>query len=122
MRILYIDIDCLRPDHLGCYGYHRNTSPNIDRFAAQGMRCTNFYASDAPCLPSRAAWMTGRFGRCSSATWWSNGPASPPAISNRSAVARSTALAWPAGAEALPELLERAKAHFERTLAGLELD
>ena len=22
MRILYIDIDTLRPDHLGCYGYH----------------------------------------------------------------------------------------------------
>lgn len=62
MRILYIDCDSLRPDHLGCYGYHRNTSPNIDRIAAQGMRCTNYYTSDAPCLPSRAALMTGRFG------------------------------------------------------------
>ena len=30
MRLLYIDIDTLRPDHLGCYGYHRATSPNID--------------------------------------------------------------------------------------------
>ncbi len=36
MRILYIDIDSLRPDHLGCYGYHRNTSPTIDRIAASG--------------------------------------------------------------------------------------
>ena len=62
MRILYIDCDTLRPDHLGCYGYHRNTSPNIDRIAAQGIRCTNYYTSDAPCLPSRAALMTGRFG------------------------------------------------------------
>jgi arylsulfatase A-like enzyme len=62
MRILYLDCDTLRPDHLGCYGYHRNTSPNIDRLAAQGLRCTNYYASDAPCLPSRAALFMGRHG------------------------------------------------------------
>ena len=62
MRILYIDIDTLRPDHLGCYGYHRNTSPNIDRLAASGLRFTNVHASDTPCLPSRTALLTGRFG------------------------------------------------------------
>jgi arylsulfatase A-like enzyme len=62
MRILYLDIDTLRPDHLGCYGYHRNTSPNIDRIAAEGVRFENVYCSDAPCLPSRTAMMSGRFG------------------------------------------------------------
>ena len=62
MRILYLDLDTLRPDHLGCYGYHRNTSPNIDRIAAEGVRFDNCYASDAPCLPSRAALYHGRFG------------------------------------------------------------
>jgi arylsulfatase A-like enzyme len=62
MRILYIDIDTLRPDHLGCYGYHRNTSPNIDKIAENGTLFTNCYVSDAPCLPSRAALFTGRFG------------------------------------------------------------
>jgi arylsulfatase A-like enzyme len=62
MRILYLDLDTLRPDHLGCYGYGRNTSPNIDRIAAEGVRFENVYASDAPCLPSRTALMTGRFG------------------------------------------------------------
>ena len=62
MRVLFLDIDTLRPDHLGCYGYHRNTSPNIDRIAAQGVRFDNYYCSDAPCLPSRAALMTGQFG------------------------------------------------------------
>ena len=62
MRVLYIDCDTLRPDHLGCYGYHRQTSPNIDRLAAEGMRFNRYYCSDAPCLPSRAALMTGRFG------------------------------------------------------------
>ncbi len=62
MRILYLDLDTLRPDHLGCYGYSRKTSPNIDRIAAEGMRFDNFYCTDAPCLPSRAAMMTGQFG------------------------------------------------------------
>ncbi len=62
LRILYLDLDTLRPDHLGCYGYHRNTSPNIDRIAAQSVRFDNVYCSDAPCLPSRTALMTGRFG------------------------------------------------------------
>jgi arylsulfatase A-like enzyme len=62
MRILFLDLDTLRADHLGCYGYHRNTSPNIDAVAQQGVRLDNYYCSDAPCLPSRAAMMSGRFG------------------------------------------------------------
>ena len=62
MRILYLDIDTLRPDHMGCYGYHRNTSPNLDRLAAAGTRFDNVYVSDAPCLPSRASMFLGRFG------------------------------------------------------------
>ncbi|MCX7805485.1 MAG: sulfatase [Planctomycetota bacterium] len=62
MRILFLDIDTLRADHLRCYGYHRNTSPTIDSIAAEGVRFENYYCSDAPCLPSRAALMTGRFG------------------------------------------------------------
>ncbi|MFB0527723.1 MAG: hypothetical protein ACETVT_02470, partial [bacterium] len=32
-NIILISIDALRADHLGCYGYHRNTSPNIDELA-----------------------------------------------------------------------------------------
>ncbi len=62
MRILYIDIDTLRPDHLGCYGYHRETSPNIDALADEGVRFDNCYNTDAPCLPSRTALWSGRFG------------------------------------------------------------
>jgi hypothetical protein len=62
MRILYIDIDSLRPDHLGCYGYHRNTSSNIDALAREAVRFDNFYVPNAPCLPSRSALWSGRFG------------------------------------------------------------
>ena len=62
MRILYIDVDSLRPDHLGCYGYHRDTSPTIDRLAAEGTRFTEYYAADVPCLPSRTGLFHSRFG------------------------------------------------------------
>lgn len=62
MRLFYIDIDTLRPDHLGCYGYPRATSPNIDRVAAEGVRFDRCYASDTPCGPSRTALFSGRFG------------------------------------------------------------
>jgi choline-sulfatase len=62
MRVVYFDIDSLRPDHLGCYGYDRPTSPAIDAIAEQGMRFDRYYCSDSPCMPSRHALMSGRFG------------------------------------------------------------
>lgn len=62
MRLLYIDIDSQRPDHLGCYGYHRATSPCIDEIATEAVRFDSVYASDTPCLPSRTALFSGRFG------------------------------------------------------------
>ncbi len=62
MRILFVDIDTLRPDHMGCYGYTRNTTPNMDRVSRDGIRFDRYYCSDAPCLPSRAALVSGMFG------------------------------------------------------------
>ncbi len=61
-KMLWIDIDTLRPDHLGCYGYERPTSPNIDQLAKEGLRLEALYTSDSPCLPSRSALQTGMFG------------------------------------------------------------
>ena len=63
MRLLYIDIDTLRPDHLGCYGYHRRHVAQHRRPGRpDGVRFENVYASDTPCLPSRSALIAGRFG------------------------------------------------------------
>lgn len=62
MKILFVDIDTLRPDHMGCYGYSRNTTPNIDRVCSEGIRFDQYYCSDAPCLPSRASLVSGMFG------------------------------------------------------------
>jgi len=60
--MIFFDLDCLRPDHLGCYGYPRPTSPTIDSVAREGIRFDHYYASSSPCLPSRAALFSGRFG------------------------------------------------------------
>ncbi|WAH36755.1 sulfatase family protein [Alicyclobacillus dauci] len=58
---MYIDVDSLRPDHMGCYGYTRNTTPNIDKIAKQGVRFTRSYCEASPCVPSRASFISGKY-------------------------------------------------------------
>lgn len=62
MRVLYIDVDTLKLSHLGCHGYSRKLTPNIDALASEGVRFEECYCSDSPCVPSRAALVTGRLG------------------------------------------------------------
>lgn len=62
MRVLFFDIDTLRADHMGCYGYKRNTTPTIDEIAKDGVTFNNYYCPNAPCLPSRASLITGQYG------------------------------------------------------------
>ena len=38
MRVLMFDIDTLRADHMGCYGYGRDTTPMMDEIAKEGVR------------------------------------------------------------------------------------
>ncbi len=62
MRIIYVDVDTLRADHTGPYGYARPTTPNLDRLAERSVVFEHYYASDSPCLPSRTALTSGQFG------------------------------------------------------------
>jgi len=52
-NIVLIDIDCLRADHLGCYGYPKNTSLNIDKFAKDSILFKKFFSESSLTLPSR---------------------------------------------------------------------
>ncbi|MFW6195336.1 MAG: sulfatase-like hydrolase/transferase, partial [Chloroflexota bacterium] len=60
MNVLLITIDTLRADHLGCYGYARNTSPNIDRLAADGVLAERFFCAGIPTQPSYTTMYTGQ--------------------------------------------------------------
>lgn len=62
MKVLIFDIDTLRADHMGCYGYGRDATPNIDAVAAEGVRFDAYYCPNAPCLPSRASLISGMYG------------------------------------------------------------
>ncbi len=62
MRVIMFDIDTLRADHMGCYGYGRPTTPVMDEVARDGVRFDHYYCPNAPCLPSRASMVTGLYG------------------------------------------------------------
>ncbi len=60
-NIILIVIDCLRPDHMSCYGYSRDTSPAIDALAAEGIRYTSSYSNAAWTKPSVATMFSGLY-------------------------------------------------------------
>ncbi|HWP93498.1 MAG TPA: sulfatase-like hydrolase/transferase [Thermodesulfobacteriota bacterium] len=60
-NIILISIDTLRADHLGSYGYGRDTTPNIDRFAKDAVLFTNTIAQSSWTLPSHMSMLTGLY-------------------------------------------------------------
>jgi len=58
INVVLISIDTLRPDHLGCYGYKRNTSPFIDEIAKDGVLFKNVISSSSWTAPAMASLFT----------------------------------------------------------------
>ncbi len=58
-NIIFILADDLGYGDLGCYGQRKIQTPHLDRMAAEGLRCTQFYAGSTVCAPSRCVLMTG---------------------------------------------------------------
>ena len=57
-NVLLISVDSLRADHLGCYGYPRPTSPNIDRLAAEGVRFERALSPSPWTLPAHVTMLS----------------------------------------------------------------
>lgn len=62
ISVILISVDTLRADHLGCYGYERATSPNIDVLADDSVLFSNVYASSPWTLPSHVSMLTSLHG------------------------------------------------------------
>ena len=60
-HLVLITVDTLRADHLGCYGYFRDVSPNLDAFAEESVLFERVLAPMATTLPSHTSLFTGLF-------------------------------------------------------------
>jgi arylsulfatase A-like enzyme/Tfp pilus assembly protein PilF len=58
-NVLLISMDTTRADYLSCYGCDRETTPNIDALAAEGIRCENVISTVPVTLPAHCSIMTG---------------------------------------------------------------
>lgn len=59
-NILLIAIDSLRRDHMSCYGYHRLTTPHLDRFARGATLFEQTLSAHIPTTPAYGSMLTGR--------------------------------------------------------------
>ncbi len=67
-NIIYIMSDDHAAHAIGAYGSKVNTTPHLDRLAAEGALLTNVFATNAICTPSRAAILTGQYAHINGVT------------------------------------------------------
>ena len=60
-NIVFILMDDLRWDALGCTGHPFSKTPNIDRIGNEGANFKNFFVSIPLCSPSRGSFLTGQY-------------------------------------------------------------
>lgn len=61
ISIFILIVDALRARNLGCYGYNRDTSPNIDNIAEQGILFKNAFSASNWTIPSFYSIITGLY-------------------------------------------------------------
>ena len=75
-NVLLVVSDQQRFDTLGCYHNPYVDTPNLDRFAKEGVLFENAYCQSPVCTPSRASFLTGRYPRTTRCR--ANGQSMPP--------------------------------------------
>lgn len=60
-NVVLLSFDALRADHLGCYGYERDTSPTLDQFAEESIRYTNAFSASSHTREAIPALLTGEY-------------------------------------------------------------
>src|SRR5262245_4198426 len=68
-NVLLIVLDTVRAQNLSLYGYHRPTTPNLERFAGSGVRFDRATSPSPWTLPAHASMFTGRWPNELSADW-----------------------------------------------------
>ena len=58
-NVLLVGIDSLISTHMSCYGYHRQTTPHIDKFAEGATLFENTFSPNVPTTPGYACMLTG---------------------------------------------------------------
>lgn len=58
-NVLLFGIDSLRRDHMSAYGYKYNTTPHLDKLAAEGVLFEQHFSPSIPTTPAYAAMLTG---------------------------------------------------------------
>lgn len=59
--VVLITLDSTRVDHLSCYGYERETTPNLDAFAERAVRYRRAWSTSSWTLPAHASLFTGLY-------------------------------------------------------------
>jgi len=60
-NVLMIVVDTLRWDHVGCYGYARDTTPAVDRLAADAARFERAYSTASWTIPAVGSMISGLY-------------------------------------------------------------
>lgn len=69
-NVVLIVIDTLRADHMSCYGYERQTTPNLDKLAKEGFLFERCYSTSSWTLPACASLFTGLYPKSHGVNQW----------------------------------------------------